>query len=60
MPHKTNNYISKAQAQKLANQNAYFQRSFPNKGGFFMVNGAQLKINEKVFKYIQPLLKPRN
>ena len=30
MPHKTNNYISKDQAQNLANQSAYFQRTFPN------------------------------
>ncbi len=60
MPHKTNNFIGKDQAQNLANQSAYFQRTFPNKGGFFIVNGATLKINEKVFKFIQPLLKPRN
>lgn len=59
MPHKTNNFISKDQAQNLANQSAYFQRNHNKTGGFFIVNGAQLKINEKVFKYIQPLLKPR-
>ncbi len=59
MPHKTNNYISKAQAQQLAEQQAYFQRMFPNKGGYFIVNGFTLKINENTFKFIQPILKPR-
>lgn len=60
MPHKTNNFISKKQAQELANSRAYFQRNHNKTGGYFIVNGATLKINEKVFKFIQPLLKPRS
>jgi hypothetical protein len=59
MPHKTNNYISKAQAQQLAEKQAYFQRNHNKTGGYFIVNGFTLKINETTFKFIQPILKPR-
>jgi hypothetical protein len=60
MPRKTNNYITADRAKLLADESTYFQRVFPNKGGFFLVNDATLKVNEKTFKTIQPFLKPRN
>jgi hypothetical protein len=59
MPRKTNNYITAERAKALANENTYFQRLYPNRGGYFIVSNATLKINEKTFKTIQPHLKPR-
>ncbi|MFM2203708.1 MAG: hypothetical protein RLZZ605_672 [Bacteroidota bacterium] len=60
MPHKTNNYISAKAANELAIQGAYFQRLFPNKGGIFFTDSGVWKVNEQIFKKIQPNLKPRN
>jgi hypothetical protein len=60
MPHKTNNYLSAKAANELAMQGAYFQRNHNKKGGTFTTNNGTWKVNETVFKIIQPNLKPRN
>lgn len=60
MPHKRNNYITALKALELAKSQTFFTRVFPANGGFFETNEGQKKVNEKVFKFIQPLLKPIN
>ena len=59
MPHKTNNYLSVKAANELAAQGAHFQRNHDKKGGTFATNSGEWKVNENVFKIIQPNLKPR-